>query len=157
MVSLFLPYRPWQVRVSETIAPCGWWGLDWATISADHVGRQKGPHANRGRKCWLLSRKQMQHLKPKGVRFDLISEGDAAAYLTRNNYYFRPRLYPRTGCAQAADGKCNIESYLAASTELSCGVPWRLANVSGASAYVRQRHACTTFHHLSERCHLKVL
>ncbi len=46
----------------------------------------------------------MQHLKSKGVRFDLISEGDAVAYLTRNSNYFRLQSY-RTGFPKVGEGK----------------------------------------------------
>lgn len=45
------------------------------------------------RKQWLTPAQQVQHLKSKGVRFVLISEVDAEAYLRENNNYFRLRSY----------------------------------------------------------------
>ncbi len=41
----------------------------------------------------LNTEQQIQHLKSKGVRFDLISEEDALAYLRTNNNYFKLRAY----------------------------------------------------------------
>ncbi len=59
---------------------------------------------NHRRKPWLTANEQVNHLKTKGVRFDLISEDDAVSYLTKNNNYFRLRSY-RTGFPKVADGK----------------------------------------------------
>ena len=44
-------------------------------------------------KPWLSPAGQVAHLKGKGVRFELISEQEAEAYLTRNNNYFRLRSF----------------------------------------------------------------
>ena len=45
------------------------------------------------RKQWLTPALQVQHLKSKGVRFDIMSEADAERYLRENNNYFRLRSY----------------------------------------------------------------
>lgn len=55
------------------------------------------------RKKWLSPVQQVEHLKSKGVKFDLMSEPDAVAYLERNNNYFRLRSY-RTGFPKVEKG-----------------------------------------------------
>ena len=73
--------------------------------SAQTVGRTNlGQGTNHKRKPWLTANEQVNHLKTKGVRFDLISEDDAVSYLTKNNNYFRLRSY-RTGFPKVVDGK----------------------------------------------------
>lgn len=67
------------------------------------VGTGLEQSVNSARKPWLTAAEQVEHLKSKGVRFELISEGDAVAYLTKNNNYFRLRSY-RTGFPKVADG-----------------------------------------------------
>lgn len=56
------------------------------------------------RKKWLNPREQVEHLKSKGVRFTLMSEEDAVAYLEKNNNYFRLRSY-RTGFPRIEEGE----------------------------------------------------
>lgn len=53
------------------------------------MGKQKAGHT----KPWLTPEEQVAHLKGKGVRFGLMSEAEAAAYLAENNNYFRIRSY----------------------------------------------------------------
>ena len=59
-------------------------------------------------KPWLTPAQQVQQLKDKGVKFDLMSETDAEKYLRENNNYFRIRSY-RVGFSKhvggANDGK----------------------------------------------------
>lgn len=45
------------------------------------------------RKPWLTPAEQVQHLKSKGVRFNLMPEAEAERYLRENNNYFRLRSY----------------------------------------------------------------
>lgn len=47
-------------------------------------------------KPWLNPQEQVERLKSKGVRFDLISENEAIEYLSKNSNYFRLKSY-RTG------------------------------------------------------------
>ncbi len=47
------------------------------------------------RKPMLSVDEQIEHLKEKGVTFDLFSERDAAEYLRSNNYYFKLSAYRR--------------------------------------------------------------
>ncbi len=54
-------------------------------------------------KPWLTPEEQVAHLKSKGVRFSLMSEEEAANYLTENNNYFRLRSY-RTGFSKVDSG-----------------------------------------------------
>lgn len=53
------------------------------------MAKQQAGHT----KPWLTPEEQVAHLKGKGVRFDLMGEAEAAAYLARNNNYFRIRSY----------------------------------------------------------------
>lgn len=55
------------------------------------------------KKPWLSAEEQVEHLKSKGTRFDLMSESDAVAYLQKNNNYFRLRSY-RTGFSKVEEG-----------------------------------------------------
>lgn len=45
------------------------------------------------RRRQLTPHQQIEHLKSKGVRFDLISEEEAEKYLIQNNNYFKLRAY----------------------------------------------------------------
>lgn len=56
-----------------------------------------------GRKPWLTPRDQIEHLKSKGVRFNLMSEQEAECYLENNSNYFRLRAY-RTGFSKVEEG-----------------------------------------------------
>lgn len=56
------------------------------------------------RKKWLTPLEQVDHLKSKGVKFELISEVDAISYLEKNSNYFRLRAY-RTGFPRVNEGK----------------------------------------------------
>lgn len=56
------------------------------------------------KKPWLSPRQQVNHLKSKGVKFDLLSEDEAESYLIKNNNYFRLRSY-RTGFSKVEEGK----------------------------------------------------
>ncbi len=49
------------------------------------MGREERPLLN--------TEQQIQHLKSKGVRFELISEADAVDYLRKNNNYFKLRAF----------------------------------------------------------------
>lgn len=53
---------------------------------------------------WLSPQQQVEHLKSKGVKFELLSENDAESYLIKNNNYFRLRSY-RTGFSKVEEGK----------------------------------------------------
>ena len=55
------------------------------------------------RKKWLSPSGQIEHLKTKGVRFSLLSEGDAESYLRENCNYFRLRSY-RSGFQKVEEG-----------------------------------------------------
>ncbi|MGN0262608.1 MAG: Abi family protein [Eggerthellaceae bacterium] len=54
-------------------------------------------------KPWLCPYEQVEHLKSKGVRFELMSESEACEYLTENNNYFRLCSY-RAGFAKVEEG-----------------------------------------------------
>ena len=58
---------------------------------------------SRGIKPWLTPMQQVEHLKKQGVRFEMISEEDARAYLSKNNNFFRIRSY-RTNFEKVAEG-----------------------------------------------------
>ncbi|MDN0069561.1 Abi family protein [Collinsella ihumii] len=58
---------------------------------------------SRKRKPWLTAQGQVEHLKSKGVRFNLISEEEAGCYLENNSNYFRLRAY-RTGFSKVEEG-----------------------------------------------------
>jgi abortive infection bacteriophage resistance protein len=45
------------------------------------------------KKPWLTPSQQVEHLKSKGVKFELYSEEEAEDYLRENNNYFRIRSY----------------------------------------------------------------
>ena len=68
------------------------------------MGRNIQPSQSKARKPWLTPSQQVEHLKAKGVRFELMSEGDAVAYLKKNSNYFRLRSY-RTGFPKVEEGK----------------------------------------------------
>lgn len=55
------------------------------------------------RKPWLTAAEQIDHLKLRGVRFSLMSEGDARVYLEKNSNYFRLRAY-RVGFPKVEEG-----------------------------------------------------
>lgn len=55
------------------------------------------------KKPWLSPKQQVEHLKSKGVKFNLLSENEAESYLTKNNNYFRLRSY-RTGFSKVEEG-----------------------------------------------------
>lgn len=55
------------------------------------------------RKPWLAPEQQVSHLKSKGVKFQLLSEDEAVAYLSKSNNYFRLRSY-RTGFPKVDEG-----------------------------------------------------
>lgn len=55
-------------------------------------------------KPWLTPGEQVEHLRSKGVKFELISSSEAEAYLTKNSNYFRLRAY-RTGFPKVREGK----------------------------------------------------
>lgn len=57
-----------------------------------------------GLRPWLTPRQQVEHLKSKGVKFELMSEGEAESYLAMNNNYFKLRSY-RTGFSKVEEGK----------------------------------------------------
>ena len=67
------------------------------------VTLQMDENVNSHTRPWLTPEEQVNHLKSKGVRFDLMSESDAVAYLSKNNNYFRLRSY-RTGFSKVDDG-----------------------------------------------------
>ena len=48
---------------------------------------------NKETKPLLNSTQQIEHLKSKGVQFEIMSEADAEAYLRENNNYFKLRAY----------------------------------------------------------------
>jgi len=54
-------------------------------------------------KPWLKPHDQIRHLISKGVKFELMSEGEAEQYLELNNNYFRLRSY-RTGFPKVEEG-----------------------------------------------------
>lgn len=54
-------------------------------------------------KPWLNPQEQVEHLKSKGVRFNLISENEAIEYLSKNSNYFRLKSY-RTGFPKVNEG-----------------------------------------------------
>lgn len=43
----------------------------------------------------LTVEQQIQHMKSKGVQFNIVSEEEAAAYLTNNIYYFKIKAYAK--------------------------------------------------------------
>lgn len=54
-------------------------------------------------KPWLNPYQQVEHLKSKGVRFQLMTEEEAVTYLSENSNYFRLRSY-RTGFTKVEEG-----------------------------------------------------
>lgn len=54
-------------------------------------------------KPWLTPYEQVEHMKSKGIKFDLLSEKEAEEYLAQNNNYFRLRSY-RTGFPKVEEG-----------------------------------------------------
>lgn len=55
-------------------------------------------------KPWLDSKAQVEHLRSKGVKFNLMTQSEAEDYLARNSNYFRLRAY-RTGFPKVPEGK----------------------------------------------------
>ena len=51
------------------------------------------PDGMRARKPMLTAKQQVEHLKSRGVRFELCSEGDAVEYLSDANNYLRAAAY----------------------------------------------------------------
>lgn len=47
------------------------------------------------RKTKLSVSEQIQHMKDKGIRFDIVSESDAERFLTTNTYYFKIKSYAK--------------------------------------------------------------
>lgn len=64
-----------------------------------HDKKSSGSHD----KPWLTAPEQVQHLKSKGVTFNLMSETEAESYLAKNSNYFRLRAY-RTGFSKVEEG-----------------------------------------------------
>lgn len=49
--------------------------------------------AGQNGESWLNPTSQVDHLKSKGVKFDLMSESEAVSYLSENSSYYRIRAY----------------------------------------------------------------
>jgi hypothetical protein len=47
------------------------------------------------RKQKLNIEQQIQHMKGKGIQFNIVSEDEARIYLSKNNYYFRLKAYAK--------------------------------------------------------------
>ena len=43
----------------------------------------------------LTVEQQIQHMKSKGVQFNIVSEEEATSYLTSNTYYFKIKAYAK--------------------------------------------------------------
>lgn len=52
----------------------------------------------------------MEHMKERGIKFEIISESDARTFLTNNNYYFKLASY-RTLYAKCPDGSSREGQY----------------------------------------------
>jgi abortive infection bacteriophage resistance protein len=70
----------------------------WLLLKVNAILRRIIPDMNTSqnsatRKPWLTPTEQVAHMASKGVKFDLMSKGDAASYLAKNNIYFRLSSY----------------------------------------------------------------